>query len=135
VQVVDIVLAEAAAEISGSCLVGNRVSTNGIEKVLVVAPQFDILKTSATTKRVDRKVHHMIRFVIRQMELEQIKPSVDGFGEPKFLCQGDHQRDAAVHDALSFIAQFVFQPTFGKCRPGPSGRFAVLGLIGFFETP
>ncbi len=71
--------------------------------------------------------------MVGKVNFEQVEPSINGFAEPKFLSQANHQRDSAMNGCLRFVAQFILQAALGKFRPGSGSRFAILGAVGFFQ--
>ena len=87
---------EAPAEIAGGGRIGDAAGAQGIEEDLVVAAQFDVLQAGAVAQGVVGEVEDVIRLVVRQMDLEQVQPVVDGLGEPELAHQEVHGADAAV---------------------------------------
>ena len=56
----------------------------------------------------------MIGLMIRQMDLEQVKPFVDGAGEAKAVAQKVQCADAAVSDAAAALGELVMDVGGGK---------------------
>ena len=82
---VDVRGREAAAEVAGRGGIGNAASAEGVEEVLVVAAQFDVLQTGAAAQGVVGDVEHVVGFVIGQVELEQMQALVDGLDQADAL--------------------------------------------------
>ena len=66
----DVVLGEAATEVTSGGGVGYRGNADGVEEDFVVAAQFDVLQASSLAQCVERDVEDMIGLVIRAMHLE-----------------------------------------------------------------
>src|SRR5262249_1524242 len=76
----NVVDAEAAAEIASRRWIGNAFGADGVEKDFVLERQFDVLNAGAAAQRVVGEVEDVIGLVIRQVNLQQVEPLVDGAG-------------------------------------------------------
>jgi hypothetical protein len=63
---------EAATEVAGRSRVGNPLGPEQVQIGLVLPPQFEVLQTRSGTQRVVRQAEHMIRLLIRKIELEEV---------------------------------------------------------------
>src|SRR6185369_7233116 len=113
-QRVDVGGAEAAAEIARRGGIGNALGADGVEEDLVLTAQFDVLDTGAAAQRVVREVENVIGLVIRQVNLEQAEPFVDGAGEADAMAQEVQRPDAAVSDAAATLGKFVMDVGGGE---------------------
>ena len=117
---------EAAAEVAGRGRIGDAAGAEGIEEDFVVAAQFDVLQTGAVAQGVVGEVEHVIGFVIRQMDLEQVQAAVDGVDQAELPGQEVDGADAAVGDAAAAVADFVVDVAGGEHG---SGAVAEVGLV------
>src|ERR1035438_10172263 len=92
---------EASAEVAGRGRVGYAAGAQGVQKVLVATAQFDVLQTSAVAQGVVGEVEHVIGFVVRQVQLEQVQASIDGVDQTDAPGQQVDGPDAAAGDARS----------------------------------
>jgi hypothetical protein len=90
---------EAPAEVAGGGGIGNPLRAQQIEIGLVLTSQLEVLQARATAQRIVGQIEHVIRFVKRQVDFEQLQPRVDGFGQTQMADQLLHQADAAVSRA------------------------------------
>ena len=58
---------EAASKVSSGCWIGQALRTEGIEKVLILAAKFKILKSNSTGDNVVRHAQDVITLMIRKM--------------------------------------------------------------------
>ena len=70
---------KATAEVAGRGRVGNAARAEGVEEILVVAAQFDVLQASAIAQGVVGEVEHVVGFLIGQVKLQQMQPLVNRF--------------------------------------------------------
>ena len=98
---------EAAAEVAGGGRVGDAAGAEGVEEVLVVAAQFDVLQTGAVTQGVVGDVENVVGLVIGQVDLQEVKSLVDGLDQTEVAGQGMDGADAAVGDGLCFVGDLV----------------------------
>ena len=87
---------ESPAEVAGRCRIGNPLRAQCIQINLVVAKRLQILKAPAVARDVVGDVQHMIRFVIRQMHLEQMHVFVNGIDQPDLARQQMHRANPAM---------------------------------------
>src|SRR3990172_1742246 len=78
-----------------------------IQVSLVLAAQLQIFQASSAAQRVVRQVEHVVRFVIRQVKLEQVQPLVDRCSQSQLTHQLMDQADAAVRRAHAPPGQLV----------------------------
>jgi hypothetical protein len=71
----------------------------GVEEVLVLAAQFDVLKAGAVAKGVVGDVEDVVGFVVGQVNDQEVELAVNGVDEAELSCQGMDGADAAVSDA------------------------------------
>src|SRR5262249_18710058 len=99
-QGVDVVAAKAAAEVPGSRRVRETAGTQGVQEVLVLAAQLDVLEAGAVTEGVVSEVENVVRFMVGEGDLEDLQPLVDGLDEAEALRQGMDGPDATVADPV-----------------------------------
>ena len=58
----------------------------------------------------------MIGLVIRQVDLQEVEPFVDGAGEAKALAQEVQRANAAIGDAMATLGEFVMNVGGGEDR-------------------
>lgn len=102
-----VVLAEAAAEVTGRGGVGDAWCAECVEKNLVVAAEFDIFQTGAVAKHIESDVQHVIGLGVRAVDLEEVQALVDRLIEPNGLSEREHGADAAIGDAAGPLGEFV----------------------------
>ncbi len=117
---------EAAAKATGSGGIGDAARAQGIEQRVVVAPQFEGLETGAIAEGVVGQVEDVVRFVIGQMNLQQVQGLVDGLGQTESVGEPVNGPDAAVGDGPVAARNVVGDEVIGEDRPG-GGR--VPGLV------
>ena len=125
---------EASAEVAGRGRIGNAVGAESVEEDLVVATQFDVLQAIAVAKGVVGEVEDVIRFVIRQMDLEQVQPLVDGVDEANAFGEKVKGADAAVSDGAVALADLVMDVAGGE-DGSVRGDRRPLAARPFFEPP
>jgi hypothetical protein len=116
-QTADVRLAEAAAEIAGRGRVGDSLRAQSVEKDLVVATQLDVFQACAVAEGVVGQVEHVIRLVVRAMDLQEVQAAVDGLHEPDFPRQLMHHADAAHADGPHLVSQLHTDVAGCKHRP------------------
>ncbi len=112
----DVPRPEAAAEVAGRGRVRDAPRPQGIEVVLVVAAQFDVLQTDAVAQGVVGEVEHVIGFVIGQVQLEQMQTLIDRLDQTVASRQQMHGADAAAVDAAPFGRHFVINVAGSELR-------------------
>ncbi len=120
-QRADMVLLEAAAEVAGGGRVGNAPRAQGVEIDFVGAPQFQVFQAIAVAQGVVGQVQHVIAFVIRQMNLQQVQPAVDGLGQAEFLHQQPHRADDRRRPDLACAG-----PIHNGCCPAAASAARIL---------
>jgi hypothetical protein len=123
-----VVAVETAAEVAGGGRIGNTSSAEGVEKVLIMAPQFDVLQASAVTERVVGEVKDVVGFMVRQMNLEDVQLAVDGVNEAELPGQGVQGTNAAVANAANACRRFVMNVAGGE------HGLATATEVGFVEA-
>ena len=74
---------------------GIRSALGGVEINLVVTSQFEVFDPLTAGEGVEGNVQDMIRLVIREMDLEQVKIGVDVVNQAGPTRQEEHGGDAA----------------------------------------
>ena len=103
----DIHPTETAAEVAGSRGIGDALGAQGVEINLVVAPQFEVFDPLTACQDVEGDVQDVVRLVIGEMHLEQVKIGVDVADQAGPTRQEEHGADAAGAEPLDAIAQFI----------------------------
>jgi hypothetical protein len=73
----------------------------------VVAAQLDVFEARAFAQGVVGEVEHVIGFVVRQRDLQELQAAVDGLDEPESARQGMDGAHASVSRAAVAVADFV----------------------------
>ena len=128
-EVGNVVGLEASAEVAGSGGIGNALSANGVEKSFVIAAKFDVLEAIAIAKNIVREVEYVVRFMIGEMELEQMKPGVNCVDQADALGEQMKCADAAMRDGLDASAELVMDIASGE------GRHSRVEFTFLFEPP
>jgi len=68
---VQVLRPEPSAEVSGGGRVGNPPRSQEIEIGFVLPPDFEVFETPSVTEGVVGQAEHVIRLVVRRMDLEQ----------------------------------------------------------------
>jgi hypothetical protein len=111
---------EAAAKVPGRGGVGNAAGPQGVQVRLVVAQQLQILQAAAPAHHVVGDVQHVVRLVVRQMDLEQVNPPVDQADQVDLAGQQVNGPDAAAADGPRAVGHVVVdvagrQHRLGSC--------------------
>ena len=117
---------EAPAEVAGGRGVGDAVRAQGIEKGVVVAPQFQVLETGAVAERVVGDVEDVVGLVIGQVNLEQVQVLVDGLGQAEPVGEHVDGPDTTVGNGSVAVGHVVGDEVIGEDGP-VCGH--VLGLV------
>jgi hypothetical protein len=107
---------ETPAKITGGGRIGNARSAQGVEIRLVVAQNLQVLQAGPAAEDVVGDVQHVVRFVIGQMDLEQVQCLVDGLGEFDLPCQQMHRTDAAAGNGSRAVSHVVANGAGGEHR-------------------
>ena len=106
-QLEDVLLMEATAEIACRRGVGNPLSPKGVQPRLVVADLFQMVQTRPARQQVQCNVEHMVGFIIRQMKLQQSEVFIDRFTDTECLDRLKHDPDATCRNRLLLLGQLV----------------------------
>src|SRR5260370_283516 len=106
-QGVHVASVKTATEIASRGRIGQATGAEGIEKDLVVAPQFQVLQASAVAQGVIRQVEHVIGLVVRQMDFQHVQTLVDGVDQADAPRQQVDGADAAMGDAVDPVADVI----------------------------
>jgi hypothetical protein len=125
-QGIDMLAAEAAAEVASGRGIGDAPGAQGVEKVLVVAAEFDVLQAGPVAQGVVGDVEDMVGFVVRQVDLEEFEFVVEGVDEAELSDEGVHGADATVGDTTDASGSLVVDVGGGEHG---SGAAAEVGLV------
>ena len=109
---------ESPAEVAGRRGVGDAGCPQSIQIRLVVAEQFDVLQTVPSGQNVIADVQHVIRFVIRQMNLQQVNIPVNGIDQSNLAGQQMNRTNPAAGDGAVAITDIVMDVACRQHRPG-----------------
>ena len=115
----DIHPTKSAAEVAGSRGIGDALGAQGVEINLVVPPQFEVFEPLTACQDVEGDVQDVVRLVIGEMHLEQVKIVVDVADQAGPTGQEEHGADAAGAESLDPIAQLVVNIACGHHGYGP----------------
>ncbi len=107
---------EASAEVAGGGGVGDAIGLDGVEEDEVVASQFDVVEASAVAEGVVGEVEDVIGLVVGEVELGQVEPLVDDFGEAELADERLDGADAAVGDRAGLGSDLVMDVGRGDDR-------------------
>jgi len=113
----DVPAIEASTEIAGRRRIGNPLCAERVEIHLVVAPQFEMLQPRAAGQDVVSDVEHVVRFVIRQVKLEQVNSAVDPLSELHLLHHALHESHPAGRNAACALGDLVMNVRAPQHRP------------------
>src|SRR5262249_17001072 len=127
-QRIDVLAGEATAEIASGGRVGNAAGTEGVEEVLLISAQLDVLQAGAIAQRIVGEVEDMVGFMVRQMDLEDVELGVDSLHEAELSCQGVEGANATVANAPDACGSLVMDVAGGE------QRLAAATEVGFVEA-
>jgi hypothetical protein len=97
------------------------------------------LQIGAIAECIDRQAEDVVRFVLGNMHLEQMQPTIILLDQPHFPCQLQHHSHTAIRDAASLVRQFILYA--GRIQNGSCSRYQALILIyvglcqAFLDSP
>ena len=106
-QPLHVVPPEAAAEVPSRRGIRNPLRAEGIEVHLVVAKEFQIFQAAPPGQHVVGEVQHVIRFVIRQVDLEQVQAAIDLLHQPRRSGHLVNRAEASHRKAPSSLRHLV----------------------------
>jgi hypothetical protein len=106
-QRVNVVLGKPPTEIAGGGGIGDAACPQGVEEHLIVAEQFQVFQTGAATQGQVGQGEDMIRFMVRQVDLEQLQAAVEGIDQADLPNQFVHGADATDGDAAAALGDFI----------------------------
>ena len=106
-QRVNAVLGKPPTEIASRGGIGDTACAQGIEEHLIVAEQFQILEAGATTQGEVGQGEHMVRFMVRQVEFQQLQTPVESLDQAELPDQRVHGTDATNRDATAAFGDFI----------------------------
>ena len=98
---------EAPTEVAGGGGIGNPPGVHRLQISFILTPQFEIFQAGAVTQGVQGEVQYVVALVVRQMDLQELQPTVQCFGQPELAHQQQHRADATIGQALRALGQFV----------------------------
>jgi hypothetical protein len=113
-QRVDVLAGEAPTEIASGRGVGNTPGTKGVEKVLIVTAEFDVLQAGAIAQGVVSEVEDVVRFMVRQMDLQEVEFGINRLDEAELSSQGVKGANAAVANTADACRSLVMNVAGGK---------------------
>ena len=127
-QGIDVGNGKASAEVTCGGGIGDALSAQSVEKVNVIAAQFDVLQTIAATQGIEGDVEHMVGLGVKAENLEDVKVLVDGVDQADITGQLVKKGNTAVADAMHTLGDFVSEIATGEHRA------EMLGKLGFVES-
>jgi len=106
-QRLDILLAEATAEVAGGRGVGDRARAERIEKRDIVATDLDVIEHMSAAHDVVGDVEHRVGFAVRPPALKDRQAGVERTNQPAPVCKLVHGTNAAAGDRLDAVGDFV----------------------------
>ena len=100
-----------------------------IEESVVVAAEFDVVQAGSVAERIVSDVENVVGFVIRQMDLEEVKSLVDGLRQSELVGEHVDGSDASVSNGSVSMRNVVFDGATGE------DRSACGGVVCLVESP
>jgi hypothetical protein len=125
---------EAPTKIAGRGRVGNALRPERVQVHLILPALLDILQARPAAEHVVRDPEHVIRFVIRQVDLQHLDVAIDRLDQPRVLRQAMHGADAAARQPADPIAVLILNVARRVHRPRlrvPRARFQPSGNPSF----
>ena len=116
---------EPPTEVTRRGRVGDPLSPESVQVDLVVTPQFEVFQTPAPGQNVVGDVEHMVRLVVRQMDLQQMQPAIDSLDKPRSPGQQVHRPDPAGPKTTHPVSQLVLNVAGGEHRAGLVGPVTI----------
>ena len=117
----DVRRAKPPAEVPRRRRIRDALCPQRIQIDLVVAQQLQIFQALATCKQVVRDVQHVIRLVVRKMDLQQMQPSIDLFDQSDLARQRMHRAQSPARHPPRAVGDLIVNPPRTEHRP-PLGR-------------
>jgi hypothetical protein len=125
---VDVSDVKTPAEVTCGSGIGDTLGSKGVEEVDVIAAKFDVLEAIAVAKGVVGEIENVIGFVVRHVDLEEMKLQVNGVNEADATAEQMKGPNTAVADAMHPLTDFIVDVA---CREdGPINR----RQLGFVKT-
>src|SRR5205085_5354984 len=120
---------KASTEIPCRGRIRDTACAQGIEEDLVVAENFQIFDTSAATQRQIGQGEHVVRFMVREVDLQQREAAVDGVNEPELAHERVDGADTADRDAPAAFGNLIVDVA------GSHHGFRAATQVGFVQAP
>ncbi len=120
-QEVDVGRGEPPAEVAGRGRIGNPPRAERIEVNLVGAAQFEMFEARPAGQQVVGDVQHVIRLVVRQVELQQVQAVVDRRGQSQLLHHQMQRSEAAGRDGPRAVGDLIVDVRGRQHRPFGAG--------------
>lgn len=91
--------------------VGYSLSLQSIEICFVIVEKFEVFDTFAAAENVIGEVENVVGFMVRQMELKQMKIFIQCFYETCLAGQLVHYADASADNTASSVSDLVVDIT------------------------
>jgi hypothetical protein len=111
---VDVGDIETSAEVTCGSGIGDALSPEGVEEVDVIAAKFDVLEAIAIAEGVVGEVEDVVGFVVRHVNLQEMKLQVNGVDEADAAGEQMKGANAAVTDAMYPVTDFVVDVASGE---------------------
>jgi hypothetical protein len=113
-QRLDVFPGEAPAQIARGGGVGQAAGAQGIEQGLIVAEQLQVLQASAAAQGQVSQGQHVVRFVIGEVDFQDLQAAVDGLDQAQVADQSVHGPEAADGDATAAFRNLVVDVASGS---------------------
>src|SRR6202035_2246512 len=98
---------KAATEVSRGGWVGEAPGAQGVQQDLVLAEEFQVLQARAAAQRQIGQRQHVVGFMVREMDIQQLQAPVQGVDEAEPAGQSMNEADAAAGDAAATLGDLV----------------------------
>ena len=133
-------LIKPAAEVAGRCRIRDPTGSESIELALVVPQNLQVLQPCPAHQQVVGDVQHVVRLVVRQVDLQQMKTVIDRPIQAQVFDQQVHRADPARTNRLGSSIVLVGDVLRCKFRPRRRRPFRFLqppgdSLLACFQLP
>ena len=98
---------KAPTEVSRGGGVGEASSAQGVQQDFIVAKEFQVLQASAAAQGQIGQGEHVVGFMVREVDLQQLQTLVQGVDEAEPTGEGMNEANAAAGDAAGTLGDLI----------------------------
>ena len=106
-ELLDLPGGETATEVTRGRGIRDPLHTQSVQIHFVVAPQLQVIQAGTTREQVVRDIQHMIRFRVRQVDLQHLQRPIDLLGQSQAADHLVNHPDPAAGDRARPRRYFV----------------------------